>query len=128
VKAGPDGPHVPRAELVSTLQILLQARRLRVIGALPESRLLAAERASFREKSPANEMLDEWREGPGLDLVVAVALGAWLGENRAEPYTGPLVDNCWAPWPRDEPEAASRPKSVVQEVFEDLDINPDGEW
>jgi hypothetical protein len=84
--AGPDGPHVPRAELVSTLQILLQAQRLQVAGALPEARILAAELASFREKPPpANQMLEGWREGPGADLVLAVALGAWLGENRTEP-------------------------------------------
>jgi hypothetical protein len=51
---------------------------------------------------------------------LAVALGASLGENRIEPYTGPLVYNSWAPWPGDEPEAAGRPKSVVQDVFEDL--------
>jgi hypothetical protein len=56
-----------------------------------------------------------------------VALAAWLAERGVEPCTGPLVYNSWAPWPGDELEAASRPDSVVQEVFEDLGIDPDGE-
>ncbi len=74
---------VSRQELASTLQVLLQSRRLRVAPALPESATLARELASFQVKATAaaKEELDAWREGAHDDLVLAVAVAAWLGEH-----------------------------------------------
>jgi hypothetical protein len=74
---------VPRQELAATLQVLLQSRRLRVAPALPESAMLVRELAAFQLKvsAAAKEELDAWREGTHDDLVLAVAVAAWLGEH-----------------------------------------------
>jgi hypothetical protein len=74
---------VPRKELVSTLQLLLQERRLKVSPALPEAQTLVRELLNFKAKprTATEETLESWREGPQDDLVLAVALAAWQGEN-----------------------------------------------
>jgi hypothetical protein len=73
--------HVPKKELVSTLQVVLQTRRLR-IAPLPERELLLQEFQNFRVKitAAANETFEAWRERDHDDLVLAVALACWLGE------------------------------------------------
>jgi hypothetical protein len=73
---------VPRQELAATLQVLLQSRRLRVAPALPEVAIRARELAAFQVKvSGSAEMeMDAWRQGARDDLVLAVAVAAWLGE------------------------------------------------
>ncbi len=78
---------VSRQELASTLQVLLQSRRLRVAPALPESATLARELASFQVKAAAaaTEELDAWRAGAHDDLVLAVAVACWLGEHAMWP-------------------------------------------
>jgi hypothetical protein len=75
--------HVPKRELVSTVQVLLQAKRLK-IAALPERELLVKELQAFRVKITinANETFESWRERDHDDLVLAVAMAAWLGEER----------------------------------------------
>ena len=85
--ATPDGRGgwlVPRAVLVSTLQVLLQSRRLQVAGSLAEAAVLARELQNFRAKisTPAtgDPLLAGWREGQNDDLVLAVAIAAWEGE------------------------------------------------
>jgi hypothetical protein len=77
---------VPKKDLVSTLQVLLQARRIKVASSLPESQTLVQELRSFRVKvilSP-NDTLEAWREGPHDDLVLAVAIAAWQSERLQE--------------------------------------------
>jgi hypothetical protein len=84
--AQPDGRGgwlVPKAVLVSTLQVLLQSRRLRVAGSLAEAETLAKELANFRAKVTtlaAGDPLAAWREGAHDDLVLAIAIAAWEGE------------------------------------------------
>jgi hypothetical protein len=75
---------VPKQELVSTMQVLLQARRLQVAQALPEAETLVQELLNFQMKKPplANDPLMNWREGPQDDLVLAVAIAAWEGERH----------------------------------------------
>jgi hypothetical protein len=53
-----------------------------VAPALPESAMLVRELAAFQLKVSAasKEELDAWREGAHDDLVLAVAVAAWLGE------------------------------------------------
>jgi hypothetical protein len=73
---------VPKKELVACLQVLLQTRRLKVAQALPEAATLVRELETFRVKitEAANETFGVWREGQHDDLVLAVALAAWMGE------------------------------------------------
>jgi hypothetical protein len=74
---------VPRQELAATLQVLLQSRRLRVAPAIPEAATLARELAAFQVKvsKSSAEDLGTWRQGTHDDLVLAVAVAAWVGEN-----------------------------------------------
>jgi hypothetical protein len=73
---------IPKQELVTTLQVLLQARRLKIAPTLPAADALVQELTKFRMKvSAANsETTEAWREGPQDDLVLAVAIAAWEGE------------------------------------------------
>src|SRR5438128_3999121 len=62
----PDGAgwHVPKKELVSVLQVLLQSRRLQVARGLPMAPVLIKELETFRVKitTSANETFESWRE------------------------------------------------------------------
>ena len=82
---------VPKKELVSCLQILLQTRRLHIVQSLPDAAVLVRELETFRVKitEVANETFGAWREGQHDDLVLAVALAAWMGE-RALGYERPV--------------------------------------
>lgn len=68
--------------MVGTLQVLLQTRRLQIARDLPDAALLLWELETFRAKPTlANaESLADLRHGPHDDLVLAVALAAWVGE------------------------------------------------
>jgi hypothetical protein len=119
VTPGPHGPCVPKKDLVSTLQVLLESRRMKIANALPEARVLTDELSIFGAKvsTAANDAMCDWRDRPHDDLVLAVAIAAWLGENMPEPYTGPLVY-----WPLAEGEDAPKEKKTwLQEVVEKMD-------
>lgn len=78
---------VPKKELVSTLQVLLQSRRLAVAGTLPEAQTLVCELENFRMREPkvfAEDGVEQWRDGPQDDLVLAVAIAAWQSEHLRE--------------------------------------------
>jgi hypothetical protein len=100
VTSGDSGLFVPKKELVSTLQVLLQLRRLQVARTLPDALLLVKELEHFRVKvaTPRTGTFEAWREGQNDDLGFAVALAAWVGEQA-----GPL---------RPDPTAAHGPITV----------------
>ena len=77
---------VPKKDLVSTLQVLLQSRRMKVAPGLREAKTLVQELMSFRVKASLSpsETLESWRDGPHDDLVLAVAIAAWQGERLLE--------------------------------------------
>jgi hypothetical protein len=82
---------VARQELASVLQTLLQGRRLK-IAAVPARQTLAEELSAFPVKATAaNEQLESWRERAHDDLVLAVALAAWLGEREGRILPPPAV-------------------------------------
>jgi hypothetical protein len=83
----PSSLHVPKKELISTLQVLLQTRRLHVARALTDTPVLVRELETYRVKITAarNEVFEAWREGQHDDLVLAVALAAWAGEKSLPP-------------------------------------------
>lgn len=77
---------VPKRLLVSHLQVLLQSRRLKIAPGLPDAEVLVRELQNFKVKitASANEVFEAWREGAHDDLVLAVGLAVWVGENRRE--------------------------------------------
>jgi hypothetical protein len=85
--------HVPKKELVSVLQALLQTGRLK-IAAIPERELLVKELLGFQVKitAAANETFAAWRERDHDDLVLAAALACWRGErHKPQPSFAPFV-------------------------------------
>jgi hypothetical protein len=76
---------VPKKELVSTLQVLLQFRRIKVPPTVPQAQILVQELLNFKAKirTQSDDTLAEWREGPHDDLVFAVAIAAWIGEKAS---------------------------------------------
>ena len=76
--------HIPKKVLVSTLAILLGNKRILVSPQLPLAALLVQELQAFRMKMSkiGNESFEAWREGDHDDLVLAMCMLAWVGENR----------------------------------------------
>jgi hypothetical protein len=76
---------VPKKELVSTLQVLLAARRLKVAPTLAAAptlvRLLA--NCQVEVTRTAHETFGSWRDGQHADLVPALALAVWYAEPGA---------------------------------------------
>jgi hypothetical protein len=82
---------VPKRDLVSVVQVLLQAERLKIARALPEAQTLTSELLAFKvsislkgHDSYGNDV-GPWRENPHDDLVLAVALACWFGEKYRPP-------------------------------------------
>ena len=71
-----------KRELVGMVSVLLEQRRLQIADGLPEATILKAELGNFRLKMTAagNETFSAWRDADHDDLVLAVALACWLGE------------------------------------------------
>jgi hypothetical protein len=82
--------HVPKKELVTSLQVVMQARRLQIARSLPDAALLVRELQNFQVKitAAANETFGVWRDGQHDDLVLAVALACWWGERNPPAYEG----------------------------------------
>jgi hypothetical protein len=87
---------VPKRDLVTRLQLLLQGRRLQIPAALPDADLLARELANYRPRVSlaTDPTAADWREGQADDLVLAVGLACWQAARRPrevdwEPFVGP---------------------------------------
>lgn len=83
---GAYGYRVPKRDLASTVALLLEQRRLIVPAGIAHADALRDELANFRVKvslagHDSYGAGAEWREGNHDDLVLAVALAAWYGEN-----------------------------------------------
>ena len=82
-----DGYHrVPKRDLMSWLQVLLQRERLQIAGALRWRTALMEEMRAMEVKKTATgrEQFGAWREGSHDDLVFAVALACWAAK-RSDP-------------------------------------------
>lgn len=87
---------VPKRDLVSTVQVLVQPRpsRLTIAPALPDAATLQSELLNFQVKitDTAHDTYGAWREGTHDDLVLAAALAAWAGEQDGIPeIKGPVA-------------------------------------
>jgi Terminase RNaseH-like domain len=77
--------HVPKQDLVGTAQVCLQAGRLKIASALPESQTLVKELQNYQMKitlTTGHDSYGAWREGTHDDLVLALACALWCGERR----------------------------------------------
>lgn len=77
---------VPKRDLVSAVQVLLQSERLKIASSLKEAHTLTSELLAFKvsislkgHDSYGNDV-GPWRENPHDDMVLAVALACWYGE------------------------------------------------
>jgi hypothetical protein len=83
--------HVPKKELVSTLQVIMQSARLK-ISEMPERKVIIHELQTFTAKinvATGHETFEAWRERDHDDMVLAVAMACWLGERPALPWECP---------------------------------------
>jgi hypothetical protein len=74
--------HVPKRNLVSTVQVLLQSQRLKIASKLPQASTLAQELQNFRAKISDSGYDSygagsDWRIGNNDDLVLSLALALW---------------------------------------------------
>ena len=81
---------VPKRDLASVVQVLLQSGRLRIAEELAHARTLSEELVNFRVKislagHDSYGAGAEWREGNHDDLVLALALACWRGEYGVRP-------------------------------------------
>lgn len=79
---------VPKRDLVSALQVLLQEGKLRIAEQLSEAKVLRAEFENFRPKitlQAGQDPVESWREGAHDDLVLSVALPCWLAHVKEPP-------------------------------------------
>jgi len=84
------GWRVPKRELVGTVQVLLQGRRLRVAQGLALAPTLVAEFQNFKATislagHDSYGAGSDWREGNHDDLVLGVAMACWYGEHVRVP-------------------------------------------
>src|SRR5215210_3193282 len=78
------GFRVPKRDLVTVTQVLLQDGRLKVAASLPEAETIRRELLNFRVKinpQTAHDSYEHWREGDHDDLVLSVSMGAWFRQH-----------------------------------------------
>ncbi|MGV8123504.1 MAG: hypothetical protein AB2L14_27440 [Candidatus Xenobiia bacterium LiM19] len=81
---------VPKRDLVSVLQVLLQSGRLKIAEGIPDVAIISQELQNFKIdgvklKPDANSFEESWREKDNDDYVFAAAVAAWSGETRSRP-------------------------------------------
>ncbi len=76
---------VPKKDLVTNLQIIMQGRRLKFGKGIPEAEILKTELQNFSYKTTeaGNTTFEHWRERDHDDCVLAVAIALWyLNHNK----------------------------------------------
>jgi hypothetical protein len=73
-KANQDGRsiNIPQRDLVSTIQVFLQRKRLKISNLLPEAQILLEKMTNFQVKIPqtGHDSYGAWREGIHDDLLL----------------------------------------------------------
>jgi hypothetical protein len=75
------GYRVPKRDLITVTQVLLQNGRLKIANRLPDAEILKKELLNFRVKidpKTAHDSYEHWRESDHDDLVLAVSMAAWF--------------------------------------------------
>jgi hypothetical protein len=75
---------VPKRDLITTTQLLLQNGRLRIANEIPDASALVEELLSYRVtiSDAGHDSYGPWREQAHDDLVLALAIAAWTAENK----------------------------------------------
>jgi hypothetical protein len=83
---------VPKRNLVSTVQVYLQGKRLKISSQLDLADTLTRELQNFqiRITDSANDTYGEWRTGKHDDLVLAASLAMWTGTESQKWSTQPF--------------------------------------
>jgi hypothetical protein len=81
------GWRVPKRDLVSSVQVLLQTERLKFAEDMPLVPVLVQELLAFRVKisDAGHDSYGSWREGVHDDLVLALAVAAWWVQRSTRP-------------------------------------------
>lgn len=105
---------VPKRDLITNLQVLLQQKKLQVAAGLEHGPLLVKEMAEMQVRvTPAGrELYGTWREGQHDDLTFAVALACWgVGKEYGKRATGDVGHWYWegqAEWERGLKQAVGK--------------------
>ena len=97
----PRGLHVPKRDLVATVQSLLQTGSLKIAETLELADVLTSELLAFRAKisRTGHDTYEAWRESDHDDLVLALALACWYKNPFAPPRyvtrEGDVVEYAW---------------------------------
>ena len=85
VTASPGNTNVPKRDLISTCQLLLQNGRLKIAAGIPDAAALIDEMLAYRITISENghDSYGPWRERDHDDLLLALALAAWTAQNRS---------------------------------------------
>jgi hypothetical protein len=91
---------VPKRDLVSTVQVYLQNKRLKISSQLDLAETLTRELQNFQVKitDSENDTYGAWREGTHDDLVLAASLALWAGtEIKPSVFylSGSYSQQCW---------------------------------
>jgi len=83
-----NGYRVPKRDLVTNLQVLFESDMLKIAEELPDAKTLVEELMNFKVKlsKAGHDSYEAWREGVHDDLVLAVALACWYGQNMVESF------------------------------------------
>jgi hypothetical protein len=75
--------HVPKRDLVSSLVVLFQTRRIVIARDLPAFEGFVTELQNFKVKisESGHDTYEAWRQGNHDDLVLSVAIAAWYAEH-----------------------------------------------
>jgi hypothetical protein len=85
------GYRVPKRDIVSTLQLLLQQRRIKIAPGLRDADILLKELQNYKIhiSESGHDSYGTWRSGDHDDLVFAVGLAIWLGQKYMSLPPGP---------------------------------------
>lgn len=85
--------HVPKADLVAAIKLVMQGQRIHQDAKLPFGAMLKKELADFESRitPSANEQYGVWREGQNDDLVLATAIAVWLAERATQARPAGLI-------------------------------------
>lgn len=93
---------VPKRDLVSTMQVLMQNKQFGIAKGLELRELLAREMQNFRAKisTSGHDTYEAWREADHDDLVLACAMACWLADQTFRLFTAKVrqaMKTSWTP-------------------------------